>query len=511
METASVQDGPRLAEASDRPGAGVGAVLRGARLNRGEDLSEVAAALRIRLPYLEALEDGRIADLPGVTYGIGFVRAYSGYLGLDTAEIVARFKDEARGVNTHTQLQFPEPLPGNRVPGAALLLIVLLLAGGVYGGWLYASSEDRTLVELVESVPERLSGLTSEEEETGEEVPTESPAPEASAPPPGTAGLVTEGLETESAAAPPEGAEQALREEPAAADLAATAPADEQRAAGTAETAPPEAAETATPEAEPATETQAPRESSAEAPANDGAAERDPAAAETGSAATETESLPDTGAEEAAAATQAPTASESEPAAAADRGIEGSLPSAAPPEPDAAVEPVAEAPLPAERVPPPPPEASSTAGEATTPTGDVSQQAEAGLATEAPEEAPDQTAGSILSEDLPPPEEEPAAVEEPAEPAPAASETAVGPDRIIIQATRESFIQIVAEDGTVVTEKLMLMGEIYRVPPRTGLVLNTGNAGALKLLVNGVLVPPLGDADEIVRGIPLNSDALLPG
>ncbi|MBC8159418.1 MAG: helix-turn-helix domain-containing protein, partial [Alphaproteobacteria bacterium] len=53
---------------------GVGALLRASRLRYGEELQDVSAVLRIRYPYLEAIEDGRYDDLPGPSYAVGFVR-----------------------------------------------------------------------------------------------------------------------------------------------------------------------------------------------------------------------------------------------------------------------------------------------------------------------------------------------------------------------------------------------------------------------------------------------------
>ena len=38
---------------------------------------DVAAPLRIRLPYLEAIELGELAALPGPAYQTGFVRTYA--------------------------------------------------------------------------------------------------------------------------------------------------------------------------------------------------------------------------------------------------------------------------------------------------------------------------------------------------------------------------------------------------------------------------------------------------
>jgi hypothetical protein len=58
--------------------AELGAMMREMRENLGHDLDAVARDLRIRLVYLEAIESGRLTDLPGNAYVSGFLRSYSG-------------------------------------------------------------------------------------------------------------------------------------------------------------------------------------------------------------------------------------------------------------------------------------------------------------------------------------------------------------------------------------------------------------------------------------------------
>ena len=113
----------------------VGEELRLAREGAGLELAEVASHLRIRSNFLSALEEGRPDALPGITYAIGYVRTYAGFLGLDPDSSVRRFKEEAAGLNAKTQLVFPSPAPEGRVPGFTLMLAAFLLAGGAYGGW----------------------------------------------------------------------------------------------------------------------------------------------------------------------------------------------------------------------------------------------------------------------------------------------------------------------------------------------------------------------------------------
>lgn len=52
----------------------VGEQLRPVRLERGEELERVAEYLRIKPAYLDALEQGDMAALPGRTYALGFLR-----------------------------------------------------------------------------------------------------------------------------------------------------------------------------------------------------------------------------------------------------------------------------------------------------------------------------------------------------------------------------------------------------------------------------------------------------
>jgi cytoskeletal protein RodZ len=51
-------------------------------MRQGLDLSDCAAATRIRERYLIAIEDGRFESLPGPAYVSGFIRAYAAHLGV---------------------------------------------------------------------------------------------------------------------------------------------------------------------------------------------------------------------------------------------------------------------------------------------------------------------------------------------------------------------------------------------------------------------------------------------
>ncbi|MEQ9488760.1 MAG: DUF4115 domain-containing protein [Alphaproteobacteria bacterium] len=144
----------------------VGEILLNGRLAMGEDLAQVAEGLKIRRAFIEALENDDFGALPGTAYGIGFVRAYADYLDLDSKEVVELYKAQSRAFNDQTQLVFPEPMPGSRVPTGLVIILSLLLIGAAYGGWTVLSEKDRSIADLIPTVPEFLNDLQNTASET---------------------------------------------------------------------------------------------------------------------------------------------------------------------------------------------------------------------------------------------------------------------------------------------------------------------------------------------------------
>lgn len=115
----------------------VGEILRRTRAYYRLSLPDVERGLRIRASQLGALEDGKIDQLPGRAYAIGFVRAYAEYLGLDGDKMVNLFKAQATGgAAARPELTFPVPASESRIPnvyvlgvcGAVLVCLVGILA-----------------------------------------------------------------------------------------------------------------------------------------------------------------------------------------------------------------------------------------------------------------------------------------------------------------------------------------------------------------------------------------------
>ena len=166
---------------------GIAQLLKQTRERYGQSLRDVSANLRIRLAYLQAIENGRFRELPGPTYAVGFVRSYAEYLGLDAAEIVRRFKGEVEGLDHRTHLAFPEPVPEGKMPGGALIVVSLLVLAIGYGGWYAITSRgagDEALIpRLSASLKSLVSGGTSEPAPTGQASSDAlAPVPAATAP-----------------------------------------------------------------------------------------------------------------------------------------------------------------------------------------------------------------------------------------------------------------------------------------------------------------------------------------
>ncbi len=140
--------------------ARVGAELRLVRQRLGWTLEELAAGLRIRQPYLQAIEEGRLSALPGNAYAMGFVRTYATALGLDAAEMSRRFRAEAQEVNQKTRLAFPMPVPQRGVPAGAVVLLGLVIAAGTYAAWYrYSGNDGARVVQEASAPPERLAAM----------------------------------------------------------------------------------------------------------------------------------------------------------------------------------------------------------------------------------------------------------------------------------------------------------------------------------------------------------------
>ena len=428
-----------------RPRDTVGDLLRRTRQEQNIAVEQVAGTLRIRAAYITAIEQGRYDRLPGSVYALGFVRTYANALGLDGEEAVRRFKLESAGLEQRRDLAFPMPLTSRSMPGGRVVLVAFVLAVCSYAIWHYVSTSDLDRPERVASVPTELLPPPPP-------APTPAPAP---------------------AAAPAAPASAAATSAPAAAS-ATTAPG-----------ATPAAAQSATQAASTQTASSAP---------NPPAVAASPLPPPTSAASPP--SAPTAGAQPGAALVAPPaaalssqTASLTPPApAAADAGGAPTDTGAPAPQlpPGAAAVP---APISAPSLPPgaaavPVPASPLPPGAASVPASATSAAEQTAAATPATQPAP--TAPRVFG-----------AID--------------GPSHITLVAKQDCWIQVRdANDPTapLVAQRTLHAGDSYRVPDRGGLVLRTGNATGLQVMVDNRAAPALGGT---VREVTLDPAKLMAG
>lgn len=137
---------------SERPS--VGTQLRQRREELGLTLAEMESKTRVRLSFLQSLEEDRIDGFPGDAYLIGFLKSYAEALGLPAAELMAELRSRIGAGSGFTEIpplvadpflaQPSRPLlPLRRL--AVALVAVFLLAGLGFFAWRHGpwhSSDD---------------------------------------------------------------------------------------------------------------------------------------------------------------------------------------------------------------------------------------------------------------------------------------------------------------------------------------------------------------------------------
>lgn len=103
----------------------IGETLRKAREAKNLTLRDVEAATKIRLKYLEALENEDFSQLPGRVYTIGFLRSYAKFLGLDDYALVAEYKASNKNQDA-TPVPTPESGESENIKGLSPNLIKIV-------------------------------------------------------------------------------------------------------------------------------------------------------------------------------------------------------------------------------------------------------------------------------------------------------------------------------------------------------------------------------------------------
>lgn len=134
----------------------IGAYLRDLRKHYDLNVEDVAARLHIRAKYIVALEEGRMEELPGKVYTVGYVHNYAEFLGLDGNDVLAQYEEINSLEDSHT-FKIIEPTHQQSTPNHTVLIIsaVLIVLGFVLWQF-FADMPTQTQDPIVDEVPATL-------------------------------------------------------------------------------------------------------------------------------------------------------------------------------------------------------------------------------------------------------------------------------------------------------------------------------------------------------------------
>lgn len=156
----------------------LGDELRGERATLGKTLLDIQRDLRIKAAYIAAIEDAKPEVFPNPSFISGYVRSYARYLGLNPDEVFHRFCQES-GFTTSAATAATRPGlgggPARKAPAGfdfplarqpldavttipfgaigSLAVLLVLISGIGYGGWLVLQNLQRVEFAPVEDLP----------------------------------------------------------------------------------------------------------------------------------------------------------------------------------------------------------------------------------------------------------------------------------------------------------------------------------------------------------------------
>jgi len=119
----------------------LGEILRSARLKKKISLDQAEEETKVRVKYLEALEQGHYEALPSDVYAQGFLTKYVDFLELDKTEMLNRFKAERGNVSHNSGFLPVARLRQSRfyfTPRTLVVIGVALVLVGVLGYIIYS-------------------------------------------------------------------------------------------------------------------------------------------------------------------------------------------------------------------------------------------------------------------------------------------------------------------------------------------------------------------------------------
>jgi len=134
----------------------IGETLKTKREALGLDLKQIAASLRIRYDYLQALEEDSFEKLPAEVYIKGYVREYALLLGIDPEPLIASYANYAKQQRVEPGEIQSEPSPPRKSRLSPLILFLgvgALILCAIYAGFFMKKATPVREHEIVQFPP----------------------------------------------------------------------------------------------------------------------------------------------------------------------------------------------------------------------------------------------------------------------------------------------------------------------------------------------------------------------
>ncbi len=172
----------------------LGQEIRAQREEQGFSVDDMAQVVKISARTLRAIEEGNLNALPHTVYAKGFIRSYGLVLRMDGDELNSRLEkvfpsemfDDAKP--EPGPVYRAEPTPGGPGRFMAVLIVLVLVAAAVGGGWYVAVNHGDDLIRLIKqpfsagngvevAADSTLGGVASARENATVAAVQETPAP----------------------------------------------------------------------------------------------------------------------------------------------------------------------------------------------------------------------------------------------------------------------------------------------------------------------------------------------
>ena len=121
----------------------IGVKLKQARVSKKLTIDDVADSLKIRKPFIEAIESGDFRPLPGVAYAIGFIKSYAALVGLNGDELAALVKTESMPSAHTSHIDMPHNHMESALPTSHVIVLSLIILLLGYVAWYFFSGAEK--------------------------------------------------------------------------------------------------------------------------------------------------------------------------------------------------------------------------------------------------------------------------------------------------------------------------------------------------------------------------------